>query len=262
MSTDLIVRGSNLSDAWARTVVAVAGQPGHKAFHVITRISDPTREDARIREMADGILLDRGLSPVVSVANTLFPHRLAQSTQDPNELGERYIRLLPRLKRLDCENRRGTYFERLVDYQSAAGPINQLAELIRRLEIEIGVRDHSTTGAKSARYEVPLDQPASSVQVSDAGRDTNPIGFPCLTLLSFQLDHDRLHAVAHYRSHYLFQRVYGNYLAVGQLLGYVCEQTGLEPGQVTSVAGYAQVDHHRTGSVKVLEEYLSSDQLL
>lgn len=47
-----------------------------------------------------------------------------------------------------------------------------------------------------------------------------------------------------------------------RLLCYVSEQTGLAPGQVTIVAGYAKVDQHRTGSVKVLDEYLSTDQLI
>src|SRR5690349_8461152 len=56
MNTDLVIHGDNLSEAWARTVVAVSGAHGmHKAFHVVTRIGDPTREDAHIREMADGI---------------------------------------------------------------------------------------------------------------------------------------------------------------------------------------------------------------
>jgi thymidylate synthase len=263
MNTDLVIHGDNLSEAWARTVVTVAAAHNkHKAFHVVTRISDPTHEDDRIREMADGILAERDMAPISTVANTLFPHALAHRTPDPEALGKRYLDLLPTLQRLDHENRRGTYFERLVNYETTTGHINQLAELIRRLKQEITVRDNSTTGPKSARYEVPMEQLTANLPVSEAEHDTNPIGFPCLTLLSFQLDDDRLHVLAHYRSHYLFQRAYGNYLAVCSLLCYVCEQTGLTPGQVTIVAGYAKVDQHRKASVAVLDEYLNSDQLI
>lgn len=263
MNTDLVIHGDNLSEAWARTVVAVSrAHEKHKAFHVVTRISDPTAEDERIREMADGILAERDMAPITTVANTLFPHALARRTPDPEDLGKRYMALLPTLQRLDRENRRGTYFERLVNYETSTGPLNQLAELIRRLKQELAVPAKSQTGPKSARYEVPLEELSANLPVSEAEHDTNPIGFPCLTLLSFQLDDDRLHVLAHYRSHYLFQRAYGNYLAVCRLLRYVCDQTGLGVGQATVVAGYAKVDQFRKGSVRVLDEYLNTDLLI
>lgn len=263
MNTDLIIEGTNLSQAWARTVVAVSNQDKHRACHVITRIGDATTEDTQIRVMADGILAGRDLPPVSTVANTLFPKALADRTPDPDKLGARYLTLLPTLKHLDSENARGTYFERLVNYETADGHLNQLAELIRRLKVEKAVADSpSTTGPKTARYEVALEQPSSSLPVHHAEHDTNPIGFPCLSMLSFQLDDGHLHAVAHYRSHYLFQRAYGNYLAVCQLLGYISEQVGILPGRVMIVAGYAQVDKHRTSSVNVLRDYLDSDDLL
>lgn len=257
MNTELLICGENLSVAWARTVVAVADEPKHRACHVITRIEDTTAEDPQIRVMADGILADRNLPPVDTVANTLFPAEVAARTADPVELGARYLKLLPTLQRLDHENARGTYFERLVNYETSDGHLNQIAELVRRLEVET-----ATHGPKTARYEVALEQLTASLPVHQAEHDTNPIGFPCLSLLSFQLDDDRLHVVAHYRSHYLFQRAYGNYLAVCRLLGYVCAQAGLVPGRATIFAGYAQVDRHRASSINVLREHLNTDQLI
>ena len=72
------------------------------------------------------------------------------------------------------------------------------------------------------------------------------MGFPCLSFCSFQLDQDRLHMVAHYhRRQHLIVRGYGNYLGLGQLLGYVCAMTGLSPGELMIVAGAAQVDAPR-----------------
>ncbi|TDE08492.1 hypothetical protein [Jiangella asiatica] len=256
MNTDLVIIGDDLSVAWARTVVAVAAEAKHRACHVITRIQDTTVEDPKIREMADGILADRRLPPVDTVVNTLFPVGLAARTTDPVDLAARYLKLLPTLKHLDRGNSRGTYFERLVNYETSDGHLNQIAELVRRLKVEMG-----TDGPKTARYEVALDQLTASLPVHHAEHDTNPMGFPCLSLLSFQLDNGHLHVVAHYRSHYLFQRAYGNYLAVCRLLGYVCRLAGLVPGRATIVAGYAQVDKHRASSVEVLREYLNTDQL-
>lgn len=251
-----------MSDAWARTVVQVASEDKQRACHVITRIEDPSYENPRIREMADGILAARRLAPVDAVANTLFPRAMAALTPDPQALAKRYLDLLPTLKRLDHENARGTYFERLVNYETPNGALNQLAELERKLKVELDAAAKSTTGAKTARYEVSFEQLTASLPILKAERDTNPIGFPCLTLLSFQLDGDRLHAIAHYRSHYLFQRAYGNYLAVCRLLCYLCGRVSLAPGQVTIVAAYAQVDKYRKSSVQVLDDYLTMDQLI
>lgn len=74
------------------------------------------------------------------------------------------------------------------------------------------------------------------------GRDTSAMGFPCLSFCSFQLDHGRLHMVAHYRRQHLIERGYGNYLGLSRLLCYVSEQVGLEPGQLMVVAGVAKVE--------------------
>ena len=68
------------------------------------------------------------------------------------------------------------------------------------------------------------------------------MGFPCLSFCSFQLDGDMLHMVAQYRYQYLIERGYGNYLGLGQLLGYVCATVGLRPGQLTIITGVAAVD--------------------
>ena len=83
MRTNLVIGGSNLSDAWARTVIELAAEDKHRACHVITRVADPTCEDAGIREMAEGILADRGLDPVSTVANTLFPQEQSGALRLP-----------------------------------------------------------------------------------------------------------------------------------------------------------------------------------
>ena len=55
------------------------------------------------------------------------------------------------------------------------------------------------------------------------------MGFPCLSFCSFQLDGDTLHMIAQYRYQYLIERGYGNYLGLGQLLGYVSKSCRPEP---------------------------------
>lgn len=259
MENDIVVRGENVSIAWARTLVAVSDAPEHKSVHVITRVADPTAEDTQIRQMVDRMLDGLDRRPVETVANTLFPRAMALQTPDPDDLAARYLKALPTIQRVDRANARGTYFERLIDYPAPDGRrINQITETIRRIEVERGYK-----GSKTARYEVGMEDLSTSVPVQEPGRDTSTMDFPCLSLLSFQLDHrERLHVAAHYRSHYLTERAYGNYLAIGRLLAYICGHAGIEPGSMTVVAGYAQVDHYRQSRIETIRPYVNGSDSL
>lgn len=234
------VSAENLSEAWAKTLLAVATIPGRKAFHTVTRISDLTVEDARVRGVADHLLASADLPAVNTVANTIFPAGLAAQEPNPAALGDRYMKLLPRLRELDHENSKGTYFQRLVAYPGPSGSqINQVEELVRRIRVELDTR-----GPKSARYEVGVDGPSTASPILEPERDRSSMGFPCLSLLSFQLENrTRVSAVAHYRSQYMMQRGYGNYLGIARLIQYIATAAGIQVGQLTVVAGHACADH-------------------
>jgi hypothetical protein len=246
--------GSTMSEAWLNAVEVVDAAPERRLFHLVTRINDPVTEEPRIRAAADTLLRDLDLAPVDTVANTIFPAQLAATTAGPGELAQRYWRMYPTLRRLHKSNRKGTYFGRIVAHPAAGGERDQLADLIERLNTELRTR-----GPKSARYEMNITGPGELAQPGDecpaeelsdggpvhiyaAGKDTSSMGFPCLSFCSFQLDGDTLHMVAQYRYQYLIERGYGNYLGLGQLLGYVCATVGLHPGQLTIIAGVAAVD--------------------
>lgn len=237
--TDVFVTEADLGRAWARTILIVGQAPKRKAFHTVTKIGDVTSEDTTIRQIADELLAERALDPIGTVANTLFPAAMAALEPDPIRLGQRYMRLLPQLKHLDPANAKGTYFQRVVGYNGPAdAPINQLAELVRKLKVET-----ATPGPKSARYEIGIDTPTAALPIFDPEHDTSAMAFPCLSLLSFQLECGQiLHAVAHYRSQYLLQRGYGNYLGIAGLIRYVAAAAGLRPGRLTVVAGLAAAD--------------------
>lgn len=248
------VHGDTVSEAWLNAVQVVDASPERRLFHLVTRISDPVTEEPRIRAAADTLLRNLDLAPVDTVANTIFPAQLAAISGGPDELAQRYRRMYPTLRRLHKSNRKGTYFGRIVAHPAADGEHDQLADLIERLNTELRTR-----GPKSARYEMNIGGPGdlaqtgeecaaqelpdgSTVHIYAPAKDTSPMGFPCLSFCSFQLDSDTLHMVAQYRYQYLIERGYGNYLGLGQLLGYVCATVGLRPGQLTIIAGVAAVD--------------------
>lgn len=77
-----VVCGATLSEVWLRAVAAVNAASGRTLFHLVTRIEDPLAEQSRIRAVADGLLAELGLSPITTVANTIFPAQMAATSHD------------------------------------------------------------------------------------------------------------------------------------------------------------------------------------
>jgi hypothetical protein len=252
------VAGPDISAAWLAACRAMRGNPP-VAYHTIVRIKNPLSEDPAVRAALEQILAKHGLQPVSTVANTIFPAAIAQTSSDHLELSRRYVAMLPTLKRLSpTKNDRGTYFGRLVAFPGAKGRVNQLDTIITRLLSE-RAKQGASTGPLTAAYEAGFIDPGpesitgqagscvtAAAPVRVPGRDNRFPGFPCLSHCSFQLDREgTLHALAHYRSQLMAERAYGNYLGLGQLLGYIAEQAGLRCGELTAAAGYAQLDCRR-----------------
>lgn len=252
------VNADDLSTAWLETCRAVSGSTDQRVFHQVTRIARPTVEVPDLRDAVDDILAAAELDPVDTVANTIFPAAMARNCATSDALGERYRRAYPRIKKFPG-NEKGTYFGRLVAYPySQDQHCDQLAQLLEKFRTE-----RRTPGPMSARYEVSIEsaeqdlpeggpgdqEPGSapcvaahSASIVVPAKNTARMGFPCMSLCSFQLDGSYLHMVAHYRSQYMIQRAYGNYVGLGHLLAYVAENVGLMAGELMVVAGYAQID--------------------
>jgi thymidylate synthase len=167
--------------------------------------------------------------------------------------------MYPRLRRYPG-NTHGTYFGRLVAYPGAKkAEIDQVGNIISRLR-----QQSSGKAPMTAAYEADLAHPAdgavpAELLVHAADRDNLYRGFPCLSHCSFQLDRDgRVHGAALYRSHYMFERAYGNYLGLGRLLAYIADQAGLARGTLTVMAGHAHLD----GPITAIRPLLSDTPTL
>jgi hypothetical protein len=147
-----IVEEEGLSDAWLRTLMRVSQAPNRKQFHTVTRIADPTKEDSQIRDAADEMLAIHGHQSIETVANTIFPQQLAATSNDTAHLVDRYRSMYPTIRRVTKDNRRGTYFGRLVEYPTGGEPLDQLTNVIRKIN-----QERAVDNPKGARYEVTLD---------------------------------------------------------------------------------------------------------
>jgi hypothetical protein len=234
-------KGFNVSTAWLASAARLDREPKRKAVHTVVRITDPVAETPAVRAAMDEVLAAQEHQSVETVANTIFPATIARSSRDHAELVERYVRMYPLLRKRFHKNARGTYFGRLIQYPTGKGPFDQIGAVISRIGIE-----RAGGNPKQARYEATLGIPDDStvnVPVYVPGTDNSPMAFPCLSHCSFQLDTEgRVHLLATYRSQWLVERGYGNYLGLGRLLAHVAGQAGLRVGQLTVVAGLAHLE--------------------
>ena len=252
-----LIQADTVSTAWYDAVRATRAVAGHKVFHLIVTIEKPLAEDEAIRHEVDKLLANRGNQTVDTVASTIMPAALAELCNTHDELVERYRDRYEVIMRFP-KNSWGTYFGRLVAYpighDRRPAPVDQLAPVIKAL------RGPRVLAAQHETAIATAEDMAGASEVMDPGalihhptRGRHGRGGPCLSNIAFQREADCVHAIAHYRSHYLVERAYGNYLGLGCLVQYVAEQAGLRLGRLTVVAGYAQID----GRVSDVDETLN-----
>lgn len=242
--TAIHVNAESVSDAWREAMRALFATSGRRAIHTVVRVTDPVAHTDATWADLDGWLTRHELYSIDTVANTIFPRHIAATSRSHAELVHRYRRMYPTLRERLPANRNGTYFGRLVAYPSANGEFDQLGAVINRIH-----QERKGGRAKQARYEAAFAHPTDLTDDTAAaviympGTDNNAMAFPCLSHCSFQIDRDgQVHLLAHYRSQYMVQRAYGNYVGLGRLLAYVAEQSGLRTGHLTVVAGLAQIE--------------------
>jgi thymidylate synthase len=263
-----VIRESTTGAAWLKVVDLAATNYPDRLLHVRLTITDPGAEDLEVRVLVDQMLKALKKAPVQTVVNTLFPAVLARLSKSPQELSSRYTAMYKRIRREAGANNRGTYFGRIVCYPARDEPVNQLTRLIDQLRRDQSAKKTrpaaiyetttTTSAAVPAQDRRPLDDTSDATsteetQVYAPTPDTIPMGFPCLSHLSWQRLGGRLHLLAQYRHEYLIERAYGNYLALGLLQRYVANAAGLEVGELSVDAGLCTLDV----TPATLEKYLA-----
>lgn len=242
------IQADTVSAAWYEAVTAMRAIAEHKAFHLIVTINDPVAEDEVTRHEVDKLLANLGLQTVETVANTIMPTGLAAVCQTHEQLVEKYRASYPVIRRFK-KNSWGTYFGRLIAYPLGSdkhpAPFDQLGPVIKALRGERVIGANYETALVTAEDAAePSENVDPAILIHHPTRGRHGRGGPCLSNVAFQREGNQVHAVAHYRSHYLLERAYGNYLGLGHLVRYVAQQADLEVGRLTVVAGYAQIEGH------------------
>lgn len=221
--------------AWREAVRLVDGQPDHEAHNVVIDVVDPlgrsTMADPVVAEV-DAFLQSKGVKAVETVANTIFPLALYRRYGAPAFFGRFTDNVLPKVKRRG-DRWSGYYFERMIALPREGGgdPINQLTDIIARL------RDPAVKARN--KFELSVFDPARDV-------DKSPYGGQCLSFGSFKLreeaGQDRLDLTVMYRNHFYIEKLLGNLIGLGRLMGFVATEAELSVGALTVISTHAQVD--------------------
>ncbi len=211
----------NLSIAWARVFLGMLDNSIGDCLTVAIRgiQNGLPDEDRVIRDRLDALLRDSNIPTVGQTALAIAPYKrwLRLGKPPVAKLSEYYMKeMLPRLKALSTKNRRGTYFERLVDYSGArckngeteVYTVNQLDHVISiwKRRMEKGGRPRQSA-LQLACFDPAKDHTGAALA-----------GFPCLQQISLTYgEGGTLEINGYYPTQYIFDRAYGNYLGLCQL---------------------------------------------
>ncbi len=160
---------------------------------------------------------------VHAVANTIFPAALAARCANRAELFTRYFAIIDRLRARPGGFRAwGTYFERLTRFGDTR--VNQLDRVIVKL--------NTWPNASRTGLVFHLSSPET-----DAPRTR---GGPCWHFGELLCHRNgTIDLLAVYRNQDYFNKALGNFLGLGQLLEFVCQQSGHAPGKLICNAAHA-----------------------
>lgn len=231
-----LIEADNLSVGWA-TIVRELMKPGMRTISPLVFSLSGFNEDGdpvetpTIRIALDQMLHDIGKRDCENVAFTIFPQKHYQlSGGERADFFELYREAFPRIQELNPRNnRKGSYFQRLVDYEGGNVGFNQLDWILNEYE-----RNPSTRRSKwQATTFDPYRDFSSTAQLE----------FPCLQQVSFTFsDNDGLIVNAFYATQQIIRKAYGNYLGLSRLGKFMAHEMQLKLERLNVFIGVAQAD--------------------
>lgn len=231
----LVIEDTCLSRAWARALVHVVDHAGTAISPLLASITGFTadgkpHEDAAIRTALDDCLRAKGKPDVETVAWTIFPRSIWRlAGQDRHRLYDLYIKTSPAWRAMNPQaNRRGLYFERLVNYGRGPAGGNQLEWILSEYAARPGVRK---TMLQASVFDPERDH------VRDA-----QLGFPCLQQVHFVPENGGLAVHAFYATQQLFDKAYGNWLGLCHLGQFMAREMGLRVVRLNCYVGTEKLE--------------------
>lgn len=247
MSSPYLIEDTNLSTAWYNIFDHVIKSPGTEISPLIVTLTEFNEAD-NIRNILDGNLRANGYHPIDTVAETIFPQSLYQICKyNREELYRRYKRNLPRIKKVDSGNRRGTYFERLIAFDETK-QVNQLEIIITSLL--------DKNNKRRSKLQASIFDPTHD-HLPDAYQK-----FPCLQHVTFyKSETGGLILNSFYAIQYLYQRAYGNWLGLINLGKFVAQEANMNFERFNCFIGIEKLDELTKAKAKELFDKIETENI-
>ena len=209
-----LTSGMDIIDAWKKASKLVLKAPENRIRNLVVEIEKPTEFQRVWLKKFDprSVGSTERLSVVVKV---LFPYTGKRPSETREQFYDRWnISLEKNRRKKRLHAAWGTYFGRLTSFD---GEKNQLENIIHAL---------STWRIKP--------EAALIAHTSAPTLDTiKPIGSPRLQYVEILWGRDdKIDLIAVYRNHDFFKKALGNYIGLGRLLQFICNEARKEPGRI------------------------------
>lgn len=245
MNEPILVTANSYSEAWAEAIFQLK-EHSWNIWNLVVTIKSPAVRDASAFSLMTDFSRDNNLLTPKQVQHTIFPQQFYESLRvhSRDDLYNYYNRFYRRTRK-QPHSGWGTYFKRMIDYETADGHVDQLGRII----------DHINTWPRNhqAAHFMLIPQP-----YKEGNRHT---GTPCLNYIAIQVekginDQRIISLLGVYRNHDFLHRAFGNYLGLCDLLSYICCETNSSVGYLTCVSSHAYVDNNHTSLVNMAEQML------
>jgi len=242
----LSISARNISIAWADAFLETI-KPGVDEICPLTMtvtdfVDGRLDEIPFVRNALDEMLLDCSLFNTDTTANTIFPSSLWNPDFPAERLYQRYLRILPILKKIEARNRYGMYFERLIAYGEE-----------RRKQLDYIIQTYRSGNHRRSASQAAIFDPNHD-QTNQKRR-----GFPCLQQVAFITNQHTGELSVHgfYATQYLFERGYGNLLGLARLGFFLAHEIGLKLIKVSCTASVARYGGGNRSQLEPLVEQLN-----
>ncbi|MBX7198515.1 MAG: hypothetical protein K1X51_03990 [Rhodospirillaceae bacterium] len=235
-----LLEADNLSLGWAK-VVDQLSRPGVERIAPLTLSisgfddNGVAAEIPEIRQAVDAFLEAQGKRDTENVAWTIFPERYHQiAGGDREKFFELFIESFQRVQDFNARNnKRGSYFQRLVDLNGNGKGPNQLKWMLDDY-------DEHPKARRTSKFQATTFDPARDYT------STGQLEFPCLQQVSFVPDDGDLYVNAFYATQQIARKGYGNYLGLARLGAFMAREMELRLTRLNIFVGVAKMDVGKT----------------
>jgi thymidylate synthase len=227
MNEPITINEESFQKAWVEAAKILV-EKSWAIHNLVVTIKNTTIFDQTLNKRFVSFADNNGLKRPRIVACTIFPQKLYDRCGDAKELFEAYNKPRGLYDRSKRPTDWGSYFRRMTYYSTPNGIQNQLGNIINTI--------NKRNNTWKASYTIIIQKP---------GKETiRARGGPCLNYLAVQLNPNgkKLGVLAVYRSHDFFERAYGNYWGLCNLINFIAKETTFNPGFLTCVSSRAFVD--------------------